>query len=251
MKEIERAVISKEIITYEVHPELPGVFLKETRENGKIKEARIFSIGGPHDSSPYFFKPGFLEYIKTQNPWHSKNDEYGITDFEITAEHIIKGEYTVSPENFMWAYSEGHLLFDLEGAPIPIPYSYDYIASPFTNEYCDLKELLGHLKSHPWGLERESLVIKDVPYYNNEEGWKKFIAEEDLEFIRILPPKEIIKEIYKEAIEEDKKYFSTRMNSLLFGKMPWSWPCSKEYKKSGPVAKDYLDIRQFYLPYKS
>jgi hypothetical protein len=255
MKLLKKITITKEIKEYQVHPDISNIFIRETLECEERKNAYFFSTGAPHDSQALFYKPGFLEAIKIQNPFFIFGKENLIETFRITAEEILDGEYTVSPENLVWVYSAGSILFDINGDPIPFPFPYDYIGSPFSNEYCDLKGLLKHLKSHPWVLNKENLVISSVPYYNNEEGWRKYIEERHKGIINILPTKDALKEIYQRAIKDKGDFFSTRMNELIFSGMPYEWPCSKDYERYSKKIKvtppvDYLQIRQFYSPYK-
>lgn len=249
MKLKSTRTITKKIKTYEVHPDIPGVTLVETLENSKRKEV-ILKGKGPHGSYPMFVKPGFHEFIKKMNPWVGIHGKYGIETFRVYTDEILDGTFEATPENFVWCYHSGHLLFDLNGDPIPVPYCFDYIGTPFTNEDCDLPKMLEHLKKHPWVVNREELKIVDVPYYNNEDGWRQYIVGEKLPWVSVLPDAQSLKEIYLLAVDKDKEYFSSRMKEMVYGGNTYNWPTHKDYKKGRyPVYKDYMELHQFYSPH--
>ena len=145
---------------------------------------------------PTFVKDSFFEYIKTNNPFHTY--EY----HEMSDEEILKGN--ISEKNLVWFYSSGHMLFDSNAIPYTLPVRFDYIGSPFNNEYCNLPELLKYLKNHPWVLNQDELEIEDIPYYNRHDGREQRISD-----IIIRPDQETYVKIY-ELVKTDK-YFSCRV----------------------------------------
>jgi hypothetical protein len=74
---------------------------------------------------------------------------------------ILEGN--ISEKNLVWFYSSGHMLFDSNAIPYTLPDRFDYIGSPFNNEYCNLPELLKYLQSHPWVLNQDELKIENIP----------------------------------------------------------------------------------------
>ena len=148
------------------------------------------------ECQPVFVKDSFFDYIKTNNPFHTH--EY----HQMSDEEILEGN--ISEKNLVWFYSSGHMLFDSNAIPYTLPDTFDYIGSPFSNEYCNLPELLKYLKGHPWVLNKEELKIENIPYYNSKEGRDKCISD-----IIIRPDQETYEKIY-EVVKTDK-YFSCRV----------------------------------------
>ena len=238
--------IAKIIRTYEVHPELPGVTLKITHHGNKLVDAQLQGKG-PHGSWPLFMKPGFREYIQQYNPWVGFEHKYGIDEYRINAKDLINDEYEIDPANFVWVYSAGALLFDISDNPIPTPYCFDYIGTPFTNAHCDLEGLLAHLQQHPWITNAEELYIDDVPYYNNDTDTQKYIRGKKQPWVCVRPDAASLKEIYQVAVERDKKYFSVKMKELLMGGPIWTWSKVTKSAVLENAGRDYLNIRQFSL----
>jgi hypothetical protein len=250
MQLLKEKKYNKVIKTFKLHPEIEAE-LHVTMENGKMTNATLegkFSAGGKKpDCWPTIVKPEFLEFIKTQNPWAQVKGKFGWDGMAMEAKELAKlvlanPEFEIDPELFMWTYNSGHLIFDRFGDPVPVPYCFDYIGTPFTNERCDLKAMLAHLKQHPWIVNREELFIDDIPYYNNEDGWKQYIRGKELPWVQVLPDKESLKAIYKRGLEKDKEFFSVRMKDLILSDAVYNWPKTEE--------KDWLNIRQFYKPHE-
>jgi hypothetical protein len=241
MKLKKTKTLTKTIRTFEVHPELTGVTLVVSHENEKLTGVSLDGKG-PHGSYPMFMKPGFREIIQKYSPWAQINYKYVMDEYRIDPKELIKDDYVIDPQNFVYVYSSGHVLFDVNGDPIPTPYCFDYIGTPFTNEHCDLEKMLAHLKQHPWVTNADDLYIDEVPYYNNEEGWRQYIRGKELPWVSILPDAASLKEIYQRALEIDEELFSARMKDIILGDAVYNWKTTKE--------KDYLGIRQFHSPHR-
>lgn len=121
-------------------------------------------------------------------------------------EEILEGN--ISEKNLVWIYSSGHMLFDSNAAPYTLPHRFDYIGSPFSNEHCNLPDLLEYLKGHPWVLNKDELKIKNIPYYNCRDGKDKCISK-----VIIRPDQETYAKIY-ELVKADK-YFSSRISEHI------------------------------------
>lgn len=245
MKLVKEKKYSKVVKLYEIVPD-SGAFLEITFENSKFKAATLtgkFSAGGKKpDCWPTVVKPEFFEFIKRSNPWYTIGGDWGWKGLSYSPEELAKElirnpDLTIDAECFLWVYHSGHVVFDRFGDPVPIPYGFDYIGTPFENSNCDLDKMLPHLKSHPWVINGDELHIEEVPYYNNEEGWRKYIRGEKVSWVEILPSKEALKEIYQRALEIDREYFSVRMKELITSDKIYNWEKTKE--------KDWLEIRQF------
>ena len=242
MKLKRTKTITKTIRTFEVHPELPGITLQVTHENEKLVDVSLHGKG-PHKSWPMFMKPGFREYIQKYNPWAQVNYKYGMDEYRVDPRNLIEDDYVIDPQNFVYVYGSGNLLFDIKGDPIPVPYCFDYIGTPFTNERCDLERMLVHLKQHPWVTNADELFIDDVPYYNNEGGWRQYIRGKELPWVSVLPDADSLRTIYRRALDINEEYFSVRMRDLVMSDNVYNWGASLE--------RDYLGIRQFYAPHKN
>ena len=167
------------------------------------------------------------------NPYVGIRDEYGFNDKRIVSpKELLNENYIIDPKNFIWVYSSGHMLFDLNNNPIPIPYLFDYIGSPFNNKKSHLKPMLEHLKNHPWVINKNDLRIIDVPYYNNDGNDRYICGTDEIPYIIILPDKESYIEMYKEAssTKRGKEYFSCDIKDIMV---------------SNYDGKDYMNIKQF------
>jgi hypothetical protein len=150
---------------------------------------------------PKFVNESFFEYIKTNNPFHTY--EY----HQMSDEEILEGN--ISEKNLVWFYDSGHMLFDSNAIPYTLPHRFDYIGTPFNNEYCNLPELLKYLKNHPWVLNKEELKIENIPYYNSQEGRDKCISD-----INIRPDQETYAKIYE--LVKIRELFGKRINDEFF-----------------------------------
>ncbi len=194
-------------------------------------------FNGIHKSYPYFYKPEFKEIIKKEHPWIlDRNRNYPIEKYMINPISLLENEELIKPENFYYVYNNGHLLFDIHGKIVQMAFIYDYIGTPFTNEYCSLNSLLIYLKQHSWVVNKNELYIDNVPYYNNSNGLKKYIRGKNLPYIVILPDYNVLQEVYNIAIKKEPKYFSTYIRKYLIG----------DLLNPNTNIKDYLGIKQFY-----
>lgn len=250
MQLLKETKYSKVVKSFKLHPEIDAE-LVITQENGKLKEAKFdgkFSAGGKKpDCWPTIVKPEFLELMKKQNPWAQINYKWGWDGMTVEAKELAKEvlknpDYEIGLDLFLWTYGSGHLIFDRHGDPVPTPYCFDYIGTPFSNERCDIEAMLPHLKQHPWVVNRDELYIEDVPYYNNEDGWRQFIRGKEVPWVHVMPDKESLKAIYKRALELDPEYFSVRMKELVLSGPVYSWEKTEE--------KDWMELRQFYKPHR-
>jgi len=239
MKELSKKTYTKTVTDYELHPECDGVVLEVTRENGKMKDA-ILSGKRPEEHlkhcRPAFAKPALWQGIEKVNPWWEVKGKYLISSAFYNPKELLKLD-SIDPVDLVWIYSGGHLLFDYNGRPIPLPTAYDYIESPFTNKYSRLEPLLEHLKAHPWVVNRDDLHIDEVPYYNNDSGKECYIRGRELPWVVIRPDAESWMQIYQMSLDMRKEFFSVAMKELLVGGPTYA-----------PVEGwDPLDIKQFRL----
>lgn len=246
MKKLRTRNIAKTIETWEVDESCPEVKLQvtvETTNKVTVKGTKLTGKG-PHKTTPVFVKPSFFKLIQERNPW----SDYPTWGWEgQTYEHkdIYFGKVQVSRKNLIYPYGSGHILFDADGKPLSAVQHYNYIGSPFTNKWCDLKPMLKHLKNHPWVINGDELVIKQVPYYNNESGKEYYIAGENSDIVSILPDQKSYEEIYAAAIKRREEFFSVEMKELIHSGAPYHWGL-----KQNEGVEDYLEIRQFHKPHK-
>lgn len=243
MKLLKKEII--EVFNYDLFDD-NKVTIEIEIKNNKIIKSIVQSKFSPdlnnkNKCMPVFVKDLFFELIKTQNPWALQkawsDPKFIYTNNEV-AEMVISGNFNIEKKNLVLAYHHGHILFDYNEEPIPTVFHYDYIASPFSNKYCDLEEMLKHLKKHPWVVNHDELVIDFVPWYNNESGNEKWIKGKESQVIKILPEREAYLEIYKRAKESDEEFFSVRMKELIVSGSIYNWGTTNE--------KDWLQIKKFF-----
>lgn len=83
-------------------------------------------------------------------------------------------------------------LADLDYNFIPLPIQFGYLEGGVSEDKYNLNSLLEKLKLDPYVINKESLQITDIPYYNSYEGHTKSI-----EFL-YLPSKELWNEMKKD-----------------------------------------------------
>lgn len=109
-------------------------------------------------------------------------------------ESIDKMSYPV-PEDYMlvlWngaSYKVANLNYDF----IPIPIQFGYIDGNVDNDTYDLQKLLKLLKNDECVVDRENLIISNIPYYNCDE-----CRSQSIEFLYLLPP-----DIYEKTCSMD------------------------------------------------
>lgn len=229
--------IKKSTEYWDLHKDLPGITLIVTKEGSKIKDI-ILTGKGPHGTSPMLVPLEFLDYLKTRNPW---GEGWGWAKAEFDLKEVLSGEIEIVPEQLIFPYSAGNVLFDHKGKVMEQIEIYDYIGTPFTNKACHLKKMLEHLKKSPYVIHEvdDELIIEDVPYYNNESGREKHIRGKVSGVIRIRMPLKIREEIYQRAIERRAEFFSIEMKELTVSGPVYGWTTTHKDEK------DYLGIRQF------
>jgi hypothetical protein len=169
------------------------VTINKTTTNKVLKEC-----------TPAFVKRSFFELIKTKSPFDYRSltlEDYLFSDDSILSEDI-------SEKNLIWFYFSGDMLFKTNGIPIATPIYYDYIGTPFSNEYCYLKPLLNYLKEHPWVVNKEDLEIENIPYYNSEKNRDRCIRD-----ICICPDQDTYDRVYQQYSGD--KYFSRRIREAI------------------------------------
>lgn len=177
----------------------------------KKKPIYSFNGKGPHNSWPTLVKPNFFEFIKENNPWSTVKNVYGWSEIaykekDFTLELIEK---CIQTNLLIFAYTDGHMIFDVKGKIIPYARYYDYIGTVFDNKRADLPKMIDHLKKHSWTINKEELKIHDIPYYNQDEGRTQYIAP------KLLPDQKTYQKLY-EKVKEDK-FWSCRLEDLIKG----------------------------------
>lgn len=223
-------LISKKIINerIEIYKLTDLLRVKKIYRHNKLSSVTLEGKG-PHDSYPMVVKSNFWDFIKTKNPYNqykgidsTKPNEmiYGwdIITYKDKKTNDFDYDQLLKDNLIIFCYNSGHVLFDLKGDPIPIPHYFDYIGTLFENTSGDIEKMLPILKKHKWTLEPEKLKIKEVPYYNNESGNKKFI-----DGVQLLPSKKEYIEMYKLAIQLAEKnksraeFWSCTLKDLMKG----------------------------------
>ena len=234
MRELRKRSFSTTVTVYELSPEIPEIEITKTRVGKRVTAQTVKYTGvipkQLKNCGPAFMKEGTREKLLTTNPWWDIKNKFLINSGFETGKQINSN---AKPEDLVWIYGSGHMLFDKDFRPIATPQMYDYIGTPFTNKTSHLKKLLAYLKEHPWVVNRDELEIVDVPYYNNESGMEQYISSPGFNGVVILPPADIWGGIYDLSCASKKEFFSTEMKDLLANKSF----ITKEH--------DFLGIRQF------
>lgn len=136
------------------------------------------------ESKYNFYKKGVLEQLKTKT--------FGSIKWE---DNIAKDIYDISIEELRSEYVPleliryNHTIKDYNGESVPVPLSFDYIASRLTNENYTEKELVGiakvlddrddivWTKSTNTSSSKSGSRVVDIPYYNADEYHDKCIAD--------------------------------------------------------------------------
>lgn len=174
----------KEVVTTDTNGEISistyyGVTEKESLDkvNGlehiptKIKAPRMYR------ESAY---PVAISHENMKKLLSAKAHVYDNILEEIDENNIDSDEYDIILYN-----SASYKIADLKLDFISIPVFFDYSNEHIDNHNFDLEELLEFLKSNECIVDRENLQIKDIPYYNCEEGRTKTI-----EFNCLIPTEE-------------------------------------------------------------
>lgn len=115
-------------------------------------------------------------------------------------------------------YTDGHMVFDTDGVPIPVARYFDYIGSGLHNGYYQLKKVVEilsvrddiyFLDGHGYYLDSDERKILDIPHYNAEKDQTKF-----LNFIWAPSQEEYVK-LWKMCLSMETEYASTRFNEAI------------------------------------
>lgn len=199
----KKTVVTTVVEKYEIDPSSP---IRVSRSIINGKEGKFFIYGeGPHKSRITVVKPEFWDYIRTKNPFQERDarvcwDEYG--EGFSTLDEV---EQAWKAGNIIYNYSAGHMIFALNGDPIPLALHLDYIRTILSNQYLDLDKALALLKEHPWVVNKNDLEIKDIPYYNAENDRNRTIT------VNLLPDAATYKRLYQKAVKLKGNSFSTLM----------------------------------------
>lgn len=171
--EIKSLKIETETTSYELSGFVPKeVFIEKTVTvtNGKSTTSWRLKPGtkAPKRYRPTFVKPEFFEYIKTHHAFdyydkHLENLFVEVTDPDQITEDLV----------FIWDCDYDHTMMDKDKNFIPYCRTYDYVDAPFHNGEVHLnEEFIQFLKQHPWVVNKDSLEITDISYYNRDEKKK-------------------------------------------------------------------------------
>jgi hypothetical protein len=166
---------------------------------------------GPHKAQAVLVKPSFKEFIKTGNPFH---------DYAEAAKHYYEAkdlekidfDKAVKDELVYFFYSSGHVLFDVNGDPVPLPVMLDYISTDFHSRAVDIEKAHKVMKAHKWTLKISE--IEHVPSYNADGYNHRYFS------IVLLPDKKTFKKMYEMAVasKRGKEFFSCELGDLVKGK---------------------------------
>lgn len=167
---------------------------------------------GPHKANAVLVKPSFKEFIKKSNPFHDYKAEHY---YESTDLVDVDFDKAVKDGLIYYFHGSGHVLFDIKGNPVPLPHYFEYIATDFHSKAVDIEKAKDVLSKHPWVVNRDSLEISPVPYYNAKGSNHRFVG------VTLLPDAKSFKKMYNmslEARKNDTSFFSVALKELMLGK---------------------------------
>lgn len=196
MSKIKKVKVETDVIKRTTYRTTEGLTIVETAKNDEDKTYNLFSekklsalvLDVPKDS----FKEGLP----------SLNE---IADKVVT----IKDLSDIDKYFICYIDYSSEIIFDINKKIMTKTYTFDYIGSLSENIPNDpiYKELIEKLKEHPFILE---LSEEKIPYYNSNFSGQKAIKE-----MKIKISQEKYEEIYKEAKEKDKEFWSVRMSDAI------------------------------------
>jgi hypothetical protein len=219
--------LSPDLVTLEVI-EVSKTEKGETSKNVSLSLSTNITFFKNH-CRPVFAPEDFLEKIKTENPFADVSNNIWRKlpwNFE---EHQLEN-YLKNCRIILVSISS-HTLLNLDLSPISYCHHFDYIGTPFTNDVINLnKEFLKFLKNHPWVVNKNSLKIEDIEYYNRSSERYQFVP------IDVYVDDETLKEIYEETFPggDFSEYKDIK-----------SYICSENYSHNKTKYKDWFGIEPF------
>ena len=159
---------------------------------------------GPHNSYACVVEYSDFSKMRFDKIWES-------------AKFDFKSIEEIDFDNIYHLYTDGGVLFDVNGEVVPCLHEFNYIGTPFHNECLNLKKAIKVLKNHPWVMNKDDLEIQEIPYYNSDKNKNKFIE------VHICPDKETYNKLYQGVILDTfktdgngyEKYWSCRLEERL------------------------------------
>lgn len=178
--------------------------------NDKLKSITL-SSKGPHGSTPFLVKPSFNEFILKSNPFHDYEGgaKHCYNDKEMLEVDIDKA---VKESRLYYWYGAGNVLFDIRKDPVPLPHTFDYMATDFHSKAMNLEKAIEVLKKHPWVLNKTELKIYDVPHYNSDGYNHRYLS------VTLKPDSKSFKKMYQMSLKGTEEFFSCRLKELVHGK---------------------------------
>lgn len=180
-----------------------NILIVETITNGRksitIKNDKIKEYG-----HLIIIKDEFYDFIKKNNPFNNSLSELSIDIEKLNIDEIYD---KIQNGEFVYLYMNGHIIFNSDGKPLPYAREFDYISTILNNRSSDIDGLFNHLKTHEWVVNKDELEIEDIPYYNAEHDYNKFIS------LIIYPDTDVYQELYEKF--KDTKYPSTKMDMFI------------------------------------
>ena len=128
---------TKSVHTSETYS-IDGSDLKVLKQyvNGRLTSTSLIGTS-PHGSYPQVVKKSFLEFIKTENPFHNYKDSQNHYE-KLTKNFDFDKAYKDGLIYFF--YNSGHVLFNGKGKPVPLSIPFSYIGTDFHSLAVDIKK---------------------------------------------------------------------------------------------------------------
>lgn len=211
MKTYTSKHITKEIRTYKINSFVDVV---EVYENGKKVSSSVSNKNEVEFGPKYTLnKNCWMMYIDRTVLNNIINNSKTFSEFEKSimkndrknlASYLIKNED--KDDDFVFWYSDGHVLFDHTGKPISTPLTYDYCGGASSLENSDeYFKIIEVFKTHPY---IKKIETETIPYYNRD-----FDGQKGIKFCTVLLPQDKYEELYE--MHKEDEYFCVRMHDEM------------------------------------
>lgn len=188
------------------NPELAVIEETKVNDNGVFRYYyELKSRAHKKYGRPIILPMNYEEELK-KSPYNYMYSKSSNILYEWTESFKTNPEEIYKKGKLMFYRADSLEIFDENLKPVPKCIAYNYISTPFSNKYVNLnKELLDFLRSHPWVVNKESLEIQKIPYYNRSSSKDSFVE------VHICPDKDTYIKMF-ESSKKDLKDLISGMN---------------------------------------
>lgn len=176
---------------------------KEIKYNINYENSKEVSRGLSYTGKKIYDYPVHAVYCKDLSNLKTKNPFW--EDNVLVANDLPDPEEVDLNDVILMQYAR-HALYDVNKNPIPVIERGDYIEAGLHNRKYDLIKLREYFLTHP----KVTYVseILDIPYYNAEDGRKKYLK------VHVLPDSDIILESLEKNYQLRRLLFNSFVNGV-------------------------------------